>query len=375
MNSSQSSALQPTQLQILMLKAALGDEPQTRTAWHSLRSQIDLQTLDAWANDLLSLIFRNLSQHHIDDPELERLKGIYRHHWVDTQLALSQTVDMVTALEAAHVSTLLLESAPLAERYYADRGVRYTAVDVLVPTLQRDQALAVLRTLGWTFNQRRSPSVATAAATQLEHQSSGRCATLHWHVLADSCNLTGDQDFWAARVPFSLNNVQTTMLNPADELLRICVNSARHNPALTIRWLADVYKIIETTPDIDWGRVIEAANKRNFTLAVSEALQTLRAVFELSVLDDVLQRLNTLPISQAELRDQQIRHQTHEVRGLRFYLQEYYRLRLHSTAPAENLPLLDYLTQRLGLSHRYQLAGYFSRRLARRFKRKFSSTT
>jgi hypothetical protein len=367
MNLSRSSTLPLTQLQILMLKAALLDEPQARAAWQNLRSNIDIQNLEAWGDDLLSLIFHNLSRHHIDDAEMDRLKGVYRHRWVDTQLALSQAADLVTALESAGIQTMLLEGATLTECYYKDRGIRHTGIDILVPVSERDHALTALRALGWKTNQPRIPHVQTAAAIQLQHES-GRSAMLHWHVLADSYNPSADDDFWAARIPFSINNVQTLMLNPAHELLRICVHSARYNPAYTIRWVADIYQIIMTAPNVEWERLIEGAKKRRFTLAVNEALQTMSNIFPVPILDDVLRHLDAVPISNAERIDQR-RHQTDEVvRGLRFYLQEYDRLCLHSTVPNENLALLDYLTQRLGFSNRPQLAQFFIRKLAARLR-------
>ena len=67
----------PTWEQESLLKAALLQGEEAIKAWHKWKSRVDVDQLDPGSLRLLPLLYRNLRTHGVEDPLMNRFKGIY----------------------------------------------------------------------------------------------------------------------------------------------------------------------------------------------------------------------------------------------------------------------------------------------------------
>jgi hypothetical protein len=77
----------PTADQELLLEAATGASEAARAAWRGWQERNELDDVDFGAQRLLPLVYRHLVELGVDDPDLGRLKGLYRHSWYRNQIA------------------------------------------------------------------------------------------------------------------------------------------------------------------------------------------------------------------------------------------------------------------------------------------------
>jgi Uncharacterised nucleotidyltransferase len=113
----------------------------------------------------------------------------------------------------------------------------------------------------------------------LRHPS-GNYLDLHWNLLPFCFGSAENEDFWDASRPSLFNARPVRTLDPADQLLHICVHGAAWNSLSHIRWIADAVIVIRATPDLNWERLLRQAEKRKLTLMVRGALNYIDRHFD-----------------------------------------------------------------------------------------------
>ncbi len=280
------SSCWPTADQELLLRACLCPPAHAIEAWRRWRSRVDLDDVDAASFRLLPLLFRTLQRHGVTDGDLARLAGVYRWHWVRTQLQVRAAARVLDRLAASGVPTLILKGGALGPRYYGEHGVRpMDDLDVLVPPAHAAAALALLHEDGWTS---RRPDVARRLqyrhSADLQHRDGG-AVDLHWHVFNEFSGAP-DEDAvaWADAEPHQLAGRETRALCPTDELLLACAHGLRWSPVAPVRWLADVATICAAAGDrLDAERLRRNATARDLVTPVAETAGWLRDVLGLTL--------------------------------------------------------------------------------------------
>jgi hypothetical protein len=301
-----------TPQQELLLKAALLAGPQGLAAWEQWSREVDAERLDYDSYRLLPLLYSTLQRNGISDPQMGRLKGIYRRAWYDNTLRFHDAATILRALHAAGIRTMLLKGPALALRYYPDIGLRpMDDFDILVPTDQRFAAIETLKALGWT------PFPEGAGLTETEALTSGHAypfrnargqeVDLHWHVFYQRVSPAADAEMWSMAAPIMLHGAPTQVLHPADQLLHVCVHGTqmlcwwRPGEATNARWIADAMMILRHAPArIDGDRLLALARRLHYLTPVRNALRYLSDVFDAPVPGDVTRRLDRLRVSLAE---------------------------------------------------------------------------
>jgi polysaccharide transporter, PST family len=262
----------PVQQQLLVV--ALGNPERAADAWKSLPDTFDLDELEPGSFELMPLAYRNLSAVHPDDPELPRLKGIYRRSWVKNNLLLGRTSEIADALRAAGIPTLFLEGPTYAARFYGDLSLRPTSsVHVLVPPSDAAEASALLELKGWTP---RSGSGAYPGWRLLFDAGGNICvlrSSLAFDYLSRDDDGAGDP-LWHAAEEQRIGESVVLVPTPTDALLATCVAGARYGPLPTTQWLTDAVMILRTA-EVDWDRVIDLAVTHRQQLRLREALACL----------------------------------------------------------------------------------------------------
>ena len=97
-----------------------------------------------------------------------------------------------------------------------------------------------------------------------------------------------------------VQGVPTLALNPADQLFHVCVHGLRWNSVPPLRWVADALMILNSSPEIDWNRLVTQARQRRLVLSLRKALTYLRDLLDTPIPPTILQRLQQIPLSKIE---------------------------------------------------------------------------
>jgi hypothetical protein len=280
----------PSPAQELLLHAALGEGGEAARAWEAWSRVADVDSADPGSQRLFPLVYRRLAAAGVDDPRLDKLKGVLRHSWSRNQLLFHHGAAAVRAFGEAGIDTLLLKGAALATLVYRDPGVRpMEDLDLLVHRQDAARAMDVLRAAGWHPTSARPEERLAVWHADSFVDEGGRALDLHWNAL---WQLSDDAELWAASVPAALNGVPTRALGHADQLLHVCVHGLRWASVPPIRWVADgVLTVRAAGPALDWGRLVRVARANDVTLAAGHALAYLREAFAAPVPEEVTAEL------------------------------------------------------------------------------------
>jgi hypothetical protein len=176
--------------------------------------------------------------------------------------------------------------------------------DVLVRPKQAPAAIRVLREAGWrpqySAPERYIPVVhAMAFKNVADHE-----CDLHFHVLPESCQPEGDDDFWDAALSAKIGGVSTRVLNPTNQLFHVCMHGARSAGTTSMRWVCDAITIVTSATasgdSIDWPRLATQARKLRLTLLLQDTIRYLRDGWDVAVPPAVLHSLQETPVSRVE---------------------------------------------------------------------------
>ncbi len=290
-----------------LLRAALVRDDGVGAAWHAWRKHADLDRLDTASASLLPLLGRNLERHAVATPDQPYFRWLHRAAWTANMRQLVEAGRLLNRLTAAgHEAVLLKGAALIASRAYDDAGLRPMAdVDVLVRCDEASAVMGLLRTSGWkpvgwaAFCNAPELTIPVRHSHGFVHPS-GAQVDLHWHVLWESCANDADAVFWARARTIDWFGRVVRVLDPAHQLLHVCVHGARWERPSTLRWVADAVHLLETFPALDWTEVEAAARRHGVVLALREALRTLVDLLAAPVPPDVLARLARHRIGSAE---------------------------------------------------------------------------
>ena len=125
----------PDRDQLALLRASLWTGERALDAWGEWRrAEPDLDVIEKGSYRLLPLLYRNLGPQLADDPDIGRLKGIYRRSWTVNQIGLRIGRQGIDALRGAGLDVVALKGAALLDSAYHDRGARPMGdVDLAVP--------------------------------------------------------------------------------------------------------------------------------------------------------------------------------------------------------------------------------------------------
>jgi hypothetical protein len=281
-----------------LLRAALADGPEAASAFAAWRTGVDLADIDYGWSRLLPLVQRNLARCGVDDPWLERMRGIRRHYWARNLTLLHRVGPVLAGLGAAGVPVILLKGAGMLAAFGGMLDLRpMDDVDVMVPPEHIAAAVAVLDGLGW---QPKEPlPCAPAVLAGVTHTAGwaftgpdGSELDLHWRALNLDGRIGNDAGFWQRARPASLAGQRVLVLSAADQLLHVCVHAVYWSGFSTLRWAADAALILRASPEqLDWAVLQAEARRRGFATLMLDCLRFLAAELTLPVPGGVLRAL------------------------------------------------------------------------------------
>lgn len=303
----------PNQEQLLFLKACLGDSHTSQVAWSDWRSSHTLNDLDEALFRLLPLLYWNLQRNGIDDPDMRRLKGIYRRNWYCNQTLFHTIEQELQALSDAGMPAILLKGTALSYAYYPDPNIRSMLDgDVMVRLDHVEPAFTFLMDRGWRIKtppHARPPSTralplkrdfkTTMHACTFANKA-GHELDLHWHLFPEWCSAS-DEVFWRDCVPLKFRTCDALTLSPGDHLLHTCMHGYRWNLLHPLRWIVDAHMIIKSSAGrVDWELLARRAKERLFTLRLLKSLEFLRSQGMIEIPDEAFVHLRKNPVPSFE---------------------------------------------------------------------------
>jgi len=259
---------------------------------------LDLDTLGYGEHRLLPLLQRNLTRLGIDDPLMDRFRGIRRFFWVRNLKAVSLARDVFVALDRCGVPFIVLKGAAIIACYLDDRSLRpMDDIDILVPEERLVDAIGVFTELNL-----RPRNLSTRDLIEDRHLrsslpgwafvASNQSIDLHWKAMHLDRGPHADDNFWEARREASLDGMKISVLAPPDQLLHTFAHAAQPSAAMaTHQWPADAAIIIRGARDLCFDRVIAEAGRRRLSALAAEGLALLTDELNLPIPEKVVSRL------------------------------------------------------------------------------------
>lgn len=371
-----SSQITPAQRSLLL--ACLAPTNEVEAHWRDWREHIDIDHLDEASNRQLPLLYRRLQAAGLADPDMGRLRGIYRYHWCRNQLLLAEVKRLLAALRDRGVEVMLLKGAALIQRHYRDPGLRpMSDLDIMVRPTDMGTVYALLRERGWQAAVQADLGQARTRrqihAVDFRREINGRVfeIDLHWTPLHRSTWPGAETAFWDRSQAIALDGIACRVLDPTDQLLHVCLHGGAWSVTPPFRWVADACHILrDDTGAIDWDRLVRDARLHRGHVVLAGALRCLREAFAAPIPEAVVQRLvATAPTRAERLEHRLLTHQIAAARIDQLLVLEWFN---HSRAypPGGLLGRLaafpGYLKLGWRLDHWHQVPGFVVRRLATR---------
>jgi hypothetical protein len=349
----------------LLLQAALGSGEDVARSWSEWRGRVNLDDVTATSFRLLPLTYVNLLEHGVDDPDLGRLKGIYRQAWVRAQLQQRGLAEALRLLADAGIETMLLKGSALLQRVYPTPAARpMEDLDVLVHPEQLRRAVDGLVAGGWRISRADGlpdSRIPLVHAVHLRRQIA-EWINLDLHRRAMAARDHADDDFWATAEPLEVGGVPTRMPSPTHLFLATLVRASQTPGPAQVRWVPDATLILRRF-EIDWDQLVRDCERRRFTLSVAIGLRYLQGRFG-AIPPTAIERIEQVRAPRYERRELAARmHQTGRLTGLEFHVRNYRCLTGELPAWQRALRFPGYLRDWWGLESTWSVPVEGARRL------------
>jgi hypothetical protein len=274
----------------LLLQAALCQGDTALTAWERWQSAVDIEALDCHAYQLLSQLYQNLLAHGIADPQMARLKGIYRRNWSADRLQLQYLDRILTDLQQIGIEAIVLGDVARAQ---IGTYCQISSFELLVRAPDLVRAIDRLTALDWHSH---APGAPTSIHLQDDrHRSLYLQGRLFWAIPQAHT----DDLVWHHATPRQ-NNLVGWQLSATDLFLHLSAQIFFNGATLQLGNIAATMKLMQPDGDLDWLRLVAQAQRYQLILPVRNTLLLLERVVQISPPEWVLPALWQMPISQVE---------------------------------------------------------------------------
>lgn len=292
----------------MLLLAALAPEGKAHDDGLAWLANVNLATQKEATIRLLPLVHDRLVRDGIDHPAMTILKGVRRKIWSRNQLLFRHVAPAIQALRQAGIDVMPLKGAALIIKYYQDYGLRHMGdYDLMVRVRDVAAAFVILTETGWksdlpTHGKLRQNII---KYTQERHftDSSGMVLDFHWHLSPLCVDPAADSAFWSDSITAMFDSADVCLLNPADQLLHVCVHGITWSKTPSIRWIPDSLEIIRKAHEFDWNRLLLQAHERQLTLFARSALNYLVCKYDAPVPCNIMEEINDLPMTSDQARE------------------------------------------------------------------------
>ncbi|MBU2101963.1 MAG: nucleotidyltransferase family protein [Candidatus Omnitrophota bacterium] len=261
-----------------LLKATFATGDSLQKAWAMSREAIAEDRLDAQSYTILPAVYPNLYRNGIQDPLIEKLKGVYRKAWCLNQRYLYAVTSLAERFDKHAVRVIFMRDIALHGYYYRNRAFRSIyGIHLFICEKQKDQAIKILEETEWQRKEAQGPGDVPGARHIFFTDGRGHTTALRYRLFDSMLYEGAENDFSRRAKPLAMFENRAYMFDPADQLFYVCLAAARQEKII---YLSDIIRILETNNNtLDWERFTYNINKgrcassiRNITTLISERL-------------------------------------------------------------------------------------------------------
>lgn len=303
----------PGKQETLLLRAALLTGQSALDAFFKWRKTLDLDALDFGSQRVLPLLVNNLRAHGVDDPIMQRFRGVGRFAWYLNQVLIGVVRPVLNELNRSNTSFVLLKGIAFVASVPDQLPMRaMTDVDLLVHREDANSAMEILEKTGWRPYYGRAKFVNQELIDRVincDFQSGPHGhLDLHWYVNERNRWATADAALWDRRIPVQLAGVQCYAPCLEDQVLRAFVHGASWNGVGTIRWVTDSTIILRhANKNFDWFYFLAQCRARRVALQARNCLRYLHDQLDVQVPEQVMSALRRERASLIEMVDYKLR--------------------------------------------------------------------
>ena len=303
MNPPKIPSINLTESQRLLLAALAAVPGDVRPLYEQWAAATSFDNLDGGSYRLMPMLYKKLVPLGINDDVLyEKIKGIYRYTLYKNSLALAGLHEILRALSEAGVPVMLLKGGAMILKYYPDRGMRpMNDIDLLVEENNLTPALHALAGLGWRDIEQKvydlflggHPAVTMAGGRRFE-------LDVHWNLLTEYDPQIDPRVWWRDARLMDWQGSPVYLLSPEDQVIHLCAHGVKWDALPSIRWIPDVLRVLEASPDLAWDKLVQKCQYFKVTLPVRSCLLFLQTRYGAQVPDEVLDALFSRSVSKTE---------------------------------------------------------------------------
>ena len=140
----------PDQDQELLLRACLlEDDRAAGDAFREWHNKVPQFFMDAGTPKIVALLFNRLQTLEVPAEDQQRVRGMARYYWTQTQLLDRQLRRLLGLLGESDIPTLLIKGAALNNFVYRDRSRVMSDLDVVAPRQDAVRTMDLLQQSGW----------------------------------------------------------------------------------------------------------------------------------------------------------------------------------------------------------------------------------
>jgi hypothetical protein len=216
--------------------------------------------------EVLPLLYRWLKQLKVDPPKVveEELERAYIINALHNSIFLMELERILKGLAQNSIQVILLKGAYLLLEVYKDLGLRRMGdIDILVHKEDLAAAHSILLGLGYQSRAVNPLPLKRWAHYEYFNEGNGVLVEVHWNLLEEYQPVKIDTEIlWHTSCIRNLNGIPFHILSPEINLLHLCLHAAKHVDTLSLRFLYDIYKLVETQRDkLKWSIVESFARK------------------------------------------------------------------------------------------------------------------
>ncbi len=272
----------------------------------------------AQRNGVAPLLYRRLREMaHVPPAALDLLRRAYYQNAAANALRYRELGQVLSALEAVGIPTLVLKGPALALTIYPDPALRIIGdLDLLVRREQVEQAMAALRELGYETPDRGLPypvAYLTRFGRHLQLQRHERAGPLelevHWTLIgelwAGAVTAIDVEGLWARATPLQGQGWEACQLSPADTLVHLALHATLMHgfTELGLRVYVDVDRLVRHHTSAKqagafWAQAIALARAGRLATTLYTTLALARDLLGTPLPASVLAALRPGPVQQ-----------------------------------------------------------------------------
>jgi len=285
----------------LLFRAAVLNEKESLENWIRWLDHNDLEKidLDIISHRLFPFIYFNLANQGIGHPQMAKLKGIYRRAWLENQLALQKIIPFIKSLQTDEIPILLLDDGTSILRLYDGQGVRrlYT-LDLQARPSDIPKILKIIE------DQDIWPKISYGERYLKVEESLEiwspfpQPITLTWRETSSIKSSKQALEKWQDAQPAQLGDCPVFTLDLESHFLRSCIRANDRKPEAAFFSFVDVAWMLNKHADsMNWDRVLDIINANHKAIPVSECLQDINNILDISIIHELLDNIQKLPVS------------------------------------------------------------------------------